>query len=33
MVDIDILVSSHLKDELAWAVGKQLQVVSTIIFN
>ena len=30
MVDVDILVSSHLK-ELAWAVDKWLQVISTIM--
>ena len=31
MVDIEICVSSHLKEELAWAVDKQLQVISTIM--
>ena len=33
MVDVDICVSSHLKEELAWAVyvDKRLQVISTII--
>ena len=31
MVDVDICVSSHLKEELAWAVDKQLQVISTIM--
>ena len=29
MVDIDILVSSHLKEELAWTVDKWLRVIST----
>ena len=27
MVDIDVRLSSHLKEELAWAVDKQLQVI------
>ena len=27
-----IRVSSHLKEELAWAVDKQLQVISSIMF-
>ena len=31
MVDIDVHVSSHLKEELAWAVDKQLWVISTIM--
>ena len=31
LVDIDIHVLSHLKEELAWAVGKQLLVISTIM--
>ena len=31
MVEIDTRVSSHLKEELAWAVYKQLQVISSII--
>ena len=31
VVDVDIRVSSHLKEELAWVVDKQLQVISTII--
>ena len=30
MVDVDVRVSSHLKEELAWAVDKRLQVISTI---
>ena len=29
MIDVDIQVSSHLKEELAWAADKQLQVIST----
>ena len=29
VVDIDIHVLSHLKEELAWAVDKRLQVIST----
>ena len=28
MVDIDICISSHLKEELAWAVDKRLWVIS-----
>ena len=31
VVDIDIRVSSHLKEELAWAVDKRLRVISTIM--
>ena len=31
MVDIDVCILSHLKEELAWAVDKRLQVISTII--
>ena len=31
MVDIDVRVSSYLKEELAWAVGKRLRIISTII--
>ena len=29
MVDVDICVLSHLKEELAWEVGKRLRVIST----
>ena len=31
MVDVDVCVSSHLKEELAWAIDKRLQVISTIM--
>ena len=31
MVDVDVHVSSHLKEELTWAVDKWLQVTSTIM--
>ena len=31
MVDVDVRVSSHLKEELAWDIDKQLQVISTIM--
>ena len=31
VIDVDISVSSHLKEELVWAVGKWLQVISTIM--
>ena len=31
MVDADICVSSHLKEELAWAVDKWLWVISIIM--
>ena len=31
MVEMDVRVLSHLKEKLAWAVGKWLRVVSTII--
>ena len=30
MVDLDVRIYSHLKEELAWAVDKCLQVVNTI---
>ena len=30
MVDVDIHVSSHLKEDLAWAADKRLQVISTL---
>ena len=29
MVDIDVRVSSHLKEELAWDAGKRLWIIST----
>ena len=31
MVDVDVRVSSHLKEELAWVVDKRLRVISTIM--
>ena len=31
VVDVDVHVSSHLKEELAWAVDKWLWVISTIM--
>ena len=31
VVDVDIRISSYLKEELAWAVYKQLQFISTIM--
>ena len=31
VVDVDVCVLSHLKEELAWAVDKQLRVISTIM--
>ena len=31
MVDIDVLILSHSKEELTWAVDKQLRVISTIM--
>ena len=31
VVDVDVRVSSHLKEELAWAVNKRLLVISTIM--
>ena len=30
MVDIDVRVSSHFKEELAWTVDKRFQVISSI---
>ena len=32
MVDVDVHVLSHLKEELTWAVDKRLRVISTIMF-
>ena len=29
MVDVDVQVSSYLKEELAWVIGKWLRVIST----
>ena len=31
MVDVDVYLSSHLKEELAWAVDKWLWVISAIM--
>ena len=31
VVDVDVRVSSLLKEELAWAVDKRLQVISAIM--
>ena len=31
VVDVDVCVSSYLKEELAWAVDKRLQAISTIM--
>ena len=31
VVDLDVRVSSYLKEELTWAVDKQLWVISTIM--
>ena len=31
VVVIDVRISSHLKEELAWAVDKWLQIISTIM--
>ena len=31
VVDVDVCVLSHLKEELAWAVDKRLRVISTIM--
>ena len=31
VVDIDVCISSHLKEELAWAVDKRLQIINTIM--
>ena len=31
-VNIEVSVSSHLKEDLIWAVDKQLQIISTIMF-
>ena len=31
VVDVDVRVSNYLKEELAWAVDKQLRAISTIM--
>ena len=31
MVDVDVHILSHLKEELAWPVDKRLRVISTIM--
>ena len=31
VVDVDVRVSSYLKEELTWAVDKRLRVISTIM--
>ena len=31
MVDVDVRVLSHLKEELIWAVDKRLWIISTIM--
>ena len=31
VVDVDVRISSHLKEELTWAIDKRLWVISTII--
>ena len=31
MVDVDVRVSSHLKEELTWAIDKRLRVISSIM--
>ena len=31
MVNVDVHVSNHLKEELAWAIDKRLRVISTIM--
>ena len=32
VVNIDVCISSHLKEELPWAVDKRLRVIRTIMF-
>ena len=31
VVDVDVRVSSHLNEELAWAVDKRLRVISAVM--
>ena len=31
VVDVDVRISSHLKEELVWAVDKRLRIISTIM--
>ena len=30
-VDVDVRISSHLKEELTWVIDKRLRVISTIV--
>ena len=32
MVDVDVRISSHLKEELVWTVDKQLWIINTITY-
>ena len=32
MVDVDVHVSNHSKEELTWAVDKRLRIISTIMY-
>ena len=32
VVDIDVRISSHLKEELTWATDKRLRVINTLMF-
>ena len=31
MVDIDVRISSYLREELTWAIDKRLRVISTVM--
>ena len=31
MVDVDVRILSHLKEELTWAIDKRLRIISTIM--
>ena len=31
VVDVDVCISSHLREELAWAADKRLLIISTIM--
>ena len=33
MADVDVCISSHLEEELDWAVGKRLRVASAIMLH
>ena len=33
MIDVDVCISSHLKEELIWTIDKWLLVITTIMYS